>query len=103
MNRRVKFKLAPFVVLLAVLLCIYFVIPICTVDRFRDKFTITGVEILPQEQVPTTMDHNVPVKLSQPPAPQQQGSIMEHKIPNRTLAGTATTTGKERQWSTKDR
>lgn len=90
MNRRVKLTLVPFVFLLAVLLCIYFVIPTRIVDRFRDKLTvITGVEILPQEQMPATMEHNVPVKLSQPSAPQQQGSIMEHKVPqkpNATLA-----------------
>ena len=86
MNRRVKHFLTPFFFLLAVLLCIYFVIPTRIVDRFSDKFTITGVEMLPQEQVPATMERNVPVKLSQLPASQQQGPIMEHKIPNGTLA-----------------
>ena len=42
MNRRVKLKLALFVFMLAMLLCIYFVIPTHTVDRFHDKFIITG-------------------------------------------------------------
>ena len=77
MNRRVKLGLVPFVLLLAVLLCFYFMVATRVVDKIREKFTITaGVEILSlQEQV---MEHNVPAKLSQPP--QQQGPIMEHQV-----------------------
>ena len=92
MNRRVKLGLVAFVFLLAMLLCFYFVIPtpIAIVDKFRDKFTIAGVEILPpQGQVPAIIEHNVPLKLSQTSGPQQQGPIMERQVPekpNVTLA-----------------
>ena len=61
MNRRGKLGVVTFIFLFAVLLCFYFGIPTRIVDKFRDKIT-TADELLP------------------PPAPHQQGPIMEHKL-----------------------
>ena len=73
MNRRDKLGLVTFIFLFAVLLCFYFGIQTRIVDKFRDKFNMTDCELLPPPPPPPPP----------PLAPQRQGPIMEHKIPQK--------------------